>query len=167
MDNDKTVQDYLTSNPTVTYFKNVYGRYTDFSSQFKTFKYEDKPICISSKNGDLVQFYLLIEKDRECSLYELIEDIETIIMKYTTNTIINIDAYSYLTYLLINEKSINMCKCYNEESKIVYKYFLDFPLGIDVPLYIPHKCNSNLEIDIKKSFIKMSDHAIKILNNKN
>lgn len=129
----------LYRNNEISDFKPCYKGHVIFSTEYYKYEFVNDEYEVL-RNGDLVDFTLVIESRLNLSIYELTSLIDNCRIKIGRQTAMNVDSFSYLTNMIIKNECINVNKCYNDNSEIVYKYTIKIPFNINgqLPLIALH-----------------------------
>ena len=114
-------------------FLNVeYEKHSNFSTGFVSNDFDKQGKTEVPRWGDLVDFHLIVESNYKLTNLLLLRLLKRIKLSIGGDiSLIDIDFFSYFTFLMIKGKTISENKCYNKNSKIVYKYSLKLPFIIN------------------------------------
>ena len=120
-------------------FLNIeYKKHSNFSTGFVTWEFYkqiqevETYYCSVPAWGDLVDLHLIVESNYKLTNQLLLKLFKRIALYSDPNCkFMEVDSFSYHTFLTVKGENISENKCYNEESKIVYKYSLKLPFNIN------------------------------------
>ena len=129
-------QEPFIDNSENTFLDYKYKKHSNFATEFITNDFNENGQLTVSIYGDLVDFHLIVESNYKLTNLLLLRLLKKITLTIGGSILMNVDPFSYFTFLLIKNENINENKCYNENSKIIYKYSLKLPFNINSQLPI-------------------------------